>query len=225
MTKNTSLFGKDYWKNFFKLLLQVLLTAIVGGIAALAVDSEILFIIILALGILYFGRSFYIKNRLYEMDAFKNRLLETGEYDIERLNSMSFMELNLRQAFHNVVPNASSLSYDEFKALTKAKGKEAVVGLAQAVGAVAGALGAAAQSANNSSGGGDVYSRYTCRNCGRIGTINSPCASAKGAFCVAVEVKDSLKQKYTCRNCGRIGTLHSPCPATNGGFCTPVGKS
>ena len=226
MTKNTSLLGKDYWKNFFKLLLQVLLTAIVGGIVALAVDSEILFIIILALGILYFGRSFYLKNRLYQMDVFKNKLLETGEYELERLNSMSYMELNLRQAFHKVVPNASNLSYEEFKALTKTKSKEAVVALAQATGAVAGAIGAAASQTIASTDWDAGKSRYTCRNCGRMGTIGSPCSSGvKGAFCVAVEVKDSLKQKYTCRNCGRIGTLHSPCPATNGGFCTPVGNS
>ena len=68
-----------------------------------------------------------MKTRLDQMDIFKNRLLETGEYDLERLNSMSYMELNLRQAFHKVVPNASNLSYDEFKAMTKAKGKEVVV--------------------------------------------------------------------------------------------------
>lgn len=181
--KNTSIFGKDYWKNFFKLLLQLLLTAIVGGIAALAIDSETLFIIILGLGILYFGRAFYIKNRLYEMDAFKNRLLETGEYDIERLNSMSFMELNLRQAFHKVVPNASSLSYDEFKALTKAKGKEAFVNAAK----VASIIATSAE---------DAFSNKIsiCRNCGhRMGVLekdpnltgNNPC-QAEGKRCVAV---------------------------------------
>ena len=59
------------------------------------------------------GRSFYMKNRLDQMDIFKNRLLETGEYDLERLNSMSYMELNLRQAFHKVVPNASNLSLSD----------------------------------------------------------------------------------------------------------------
>jgi hypothetical protein len=194
MTKNTLLLGKGYWKNFFKLLLQVLLTAIVGGTAALAVDSEILFIIIFAFGILYFGRSFYIKNRLYQMDVFKNKLLETGEYDLEQLNSMSYMELNLRQSFHEIVPNGSNLSYDEFKAMAKAKGKEAVVGLAQAAGSVAGALGAAAaQSANNSSNS----KAMVCRNCGHRmgyfqknnmhgGVFGNPCEKV-GKRCVAAD--------------------------------------
>ena len=93
------------------------------------------------------GRSFYMKNRLDQMDIFKNRLLETGEYDLERLNSMSDMELNLRQAFHKVVPNASNLSYDEFKAMTKAKGKEVVVAAAQATGEIVGAFSAGLEKA------------------------------------------------------------------------------
>jgi hypothetical protein len=194
MTKNTSLLGKNYWKNFFKLLLQALLIGIVAGILGAIAESEILFFVIFLLGILYFGRSFYIKNRLDQMDIFKNRLLETGEYDLERLNSMSYMELNLRQAFHKVVPNASELSYDEFKAMTKAKGKEAVVAAAQATGEIVGAISAglekAASTENTSSSKAMV-----CRNCGHRmgffqknklhgGVFGNPCEK-EGKFCVA----------------------------------------
>ena len=58
MTKNTSLLGKNYWKNFFRPLLQTLLNGIVAVIVAGIAESAILFFIIFVLGMLYWAVRF-----------------------------------------------------------------------------------------------------------------------------------------------------------------------